>query len=1624
MAKALRSYEYSEYNKRKKCCKQSNGLSKFIVYRDIPVCSICFIFHNLGSILLSMKRFLCILFFFFSFASYSQSSNYWLQAAGSPTVDENLGIAKDNANNVITVGYFTNTITFPNNTKLTSASSGVTDVLIQKTDPLGQLIWAFKAGGAGSDRATAVACDGSGNIYITGYYYGSAQFGSFTLNSVNNTQDIFIAKLNSSGTFLWAKSAGGNLGEEPYAIDVDAQGNVIITGEFQGTATFGTQALTSMVNNSGAPSFDIFIAKYDNAGNFLWVRQGSAQYDDRGLDVGTDANGNIFVCGQFSDTVMFNQIHNNQIMNAIFIIKYSPSGQELWFVKAGASSSIAYGLAVDNNNDIYITGDYTGNLIFYGTPNNFLFGSFSNRIFLVKYNNNGTYLWGKEDASNSYVSSKDVALNANQEPCIYGEFDCRMDEYSIMAGGTGMFNSVGFHDLFITQYDKNGNRLWGRNFGGAYNDKSHGLVFTNNLTPYVCGSFGYMLFVNSIYNPFNVLTRTSIGDGWISSSNCDNDYGYYYGTKSAGFSDCFIMHGVDSTCAYYDYYFRSGAGCYKDFVGGCIDNGAYNCQDTLNLCGPNYILANPYSGTIGGVGPFYRYQWNTSDTMQHHYVTASSNYSCIMTTIDGCFTSEDTVYARVFPIPQPPTITDNFSININQPPQTNQIVVCDSTVTLTGGNLQGCTYQWSGPGIVSTSDSSCVVNQTGLYVFTLTDANGCSNINQVFVKFDKIDHVKPKTNMPDTLQTCEGLCVSYFIYDSISNPTAQQYSCFTSLADVITDSSFIHGFPYCEGSNLKLSICPKSTGWVNLNIKYIFNSKCGKDSAYFQKQVYIIVNPNPVITSNNLICPGDSAFFTITPLTNISYSLTLNTADPVWAIQHGGYGVTVYAIDTMTGCHNRIDVHTKPNPFVSTTPANGLICPGDSVKITCVYTGAVSWQWHGPSGIIPINASSIYDSVPGFYYCVATDNEGCILTSNTVEIKKYNTPYLVALPQTVVCAGQKITLQVMSNDTSLIQWMAPLSGSGTIRTVTQSGTYQCKVTVCGITTSCSITVTVFNPVAHITAHGPTVMCPGDSVLLTANSGMASYLWLPTNQMNDSIYAYASETYVVIATDDNGCQAKDSISVSYSPNAPPRPTTTNDSICKGSVAHLQASTTGNYSIEWYAQQYSGFVVNAGTGYTTPSLNQNTRYFVSVKDSVGCHSLRQPANVFIKLTSLMPPIEGDSLLCAIGDTLNLNTTVFVGATYNWTGPNNFTSSIVNPQIPSADISALGTYSLVITGSGCNSPVATHTITLLNLRTPSIIGALTICQGSSLVLQGYSLDSNVIYSWTGPNNFSYSGQTSIINSVDSLHAGTYYLQTNYGQCESSFDSLHINIISSPLVSLLSDTSICANLNDTLKIQTIPSYQTNILWNTPAGNYSNMNPLILTNLTSNNSGWYQTTVSSANGCKITDSIHVNIYDKPSIEIDTLCLEEQKILTVTSGYPFYIWNIGSDQNQINVDSLGVYSVTVKSDDGCITTDSINIYVVGCIYCNASGVFIPNVFTPNGDGNNDVLYVRGKGMLEFYFAVYNRWGEMVFETTDINKGWDGNYKGMPADPVVFDWYLRAKCNGKELEKKGNVTLVR
>jgi len=148
--------------------------------------------------------------------------------------------------------------------------------------------------------------------------------------------------------------------------------------------------------------------------------------------------------------------------------------------------------------------------------------------------------------------------------------------------------------------------------------------------------------------------------------------------------------------------------------------------------------------------------------------------------------------------------------------------------------------------------------------------------------------------------------------------------------------------------------------------------------------------------------------------------------------------------------------------------------------------------------------------------------------------------------------------------------------------------------------------------------------------------------------------------------------------------------------------------------------------------------------------------------------------------------------------------------------------------------------------------------------------------------------------------------------------------------------------------------------------------------------------------------------------------------LIVSNGTaPYSIeWSNLSDSDSIFNLSPGLYSFTITDDNLCQISGQV-VIIASQEDCISSNIFVPNIFSPNGDQINDILYVRGPAITSMRFLIYNRWGQKMFESNNVNTGWNGQYKGLPAELGVYNWMLEAQLlNGNEVKKSGNVTLVR
>jgi len=311
-------------------------------------------------------RTLLPLLLFLGTASLSQAQQRWLNHGGGAGNDEVHDMVRDDDGNLYITGYFSFGAQFGDQL-LTTAGS--TDVLVAKVNGnTGQFIWVKAFGGAGADAGISITTVHSGGIAVTGFFEGQAAFGSQQVTAVAGSQDIFVLRLDNDGNVLWVRSGGGPDSDIPYGIAADNDGNIVTTGSFKGAANFSGQAMTSVIDPIlEAPSYDIYILKYGPQGALQWGLQGAASYEDRGMAIATDLDGSIYVAGQFSDTITFNQTYNNGMFNAGFLMRLAPDGTEQWMTRFGATVCLPRSMKVDGAGRVYLTGDFLGNMAVFGS---------------------------------------------------------------------------------------------------------------------------------------------------------------------------------------------------------------------------------------------------------------------------------------------------------------------------------------------------------------------------------------------------------------------------------------------------------------------------------------------------------------------------------------------------------------------------------------------------------------------------------------------------------------------------------------------------------------------------------------------------------------------------------------------------------------------------------------------------------------------------------------------------------------------------------------------------------------------------------------------------------------------------------------------------------------------------------------------------------------------------------------------------------------------------------------------------------------------------------------------------------------------------------------------------------
>ena len=436
---------------------------------------------------------------------------------------------------------------FPGNasfgtTELTS--SGGIDIFVAKLDSDGNWLWAQKAGGTSDDGGYSIAIDSSGNSYVTGYFHSTASFGNITLTS-SGSYDIFVAKLDSNGNWLWAKKAGGTSDDYGYSITIDFSGNSYVTGYFYSTASFGTTTLTS----SG--DCDIFVAKMDSSGNWLGANQAGGTGEDYGFSIAIDSSGNSYVTGYFQGIAYFGTTTlTSSGGDDIFVATLNNGGNWQWAQKAGGTSpDYGYGIAIDSSGNSYVTGYFWGTASF-GTTT--LTSSGDIDIFIAKLDSSGNWLGAKQAGGTSNDYGYGIAIDSLGNSYVTGYFE------GTASFGTTTLTSNGGNDIFVAKLDSSGNWLWAHKAGGTSNDLGYGIDTDSSGNSYVTGYFKETASFG---------TTTLDSSGWfdIFVAKLDSN-GNWLGAKKAGGSDWDWGNGIatDSSGNSYVTGYFSGTASFGD----------------------------------------------------------------------------------------------------------------------------------------------------------------------------------------------------------------------------------------------------------------------------------------------------------------------------------------------------------------------------------------------------------------------------------------------------------------------------------------------------------------------------------------------------------------------------------------------------------------------------------------------------------------------------------------------------------------------------------------------------------------------------------------------------------------------------------------------------------------------------------------------------------------------------------------------------------------------------------------------------------------------------------------------------------------------------------------------------
>jgi len=887
------------------------------------------------------------------------------------------------------------------------------------------------------------------------------------------------------------------------------------------------------------------------------------------------------------------------------------------------------------------------------------------------------------------------------------------------------------------------------------------------------------------------------------------------------------------------------------------------------ISGPSIVCQNTSSNiySINAVSGATSYQWTvpTGATITAGNGTTSITVDYSATAVSGNITvsasnacgngSASTVAVTVNPIPATPVITANGPVEF-----------CEGGSVILSAPAGFASYLWSN----GMTTENITVSVSGTYSVQVSDAAGCASLasNQITVNVHML--IVPVITASGPTELCQGGSVT------------------------LSASAGYAAYLWNTGQTSQ-SITITTAGTFNVVVTDAFGC-----SSLPSADVVVNVHPTPatpIITANGPVnfCAGGS----------VVLSAPAGFASYLWSNGETTQNITVTSTGTFTvvvtdafGCSSlpsaAISVNVNPYPATPVITANGptTFCNGGSVTLTAT-AGFASYLWS--NGEV---TQSIVVTESGSYTVVVTDNIGCSSQPSapvSVTVLQPPTPTITANGPTMFCSGGSVVLSAPAGYASYL-W----SNGETTQTitVTVSGNYYVQVTDasgCISDPSNIIDVTVYSPAVPpvIVALGPTTLCDGESVVLSAPVGYATYAW-SNGQSTREIIVSTAGNYFVVVTDANGCSsaASNTITVTVVP-LPTADAGPNAAICTGSNFNITGASASNYSVLTWTSSGSGFFVNNG--------NLNATYVPSPGDiSVGSVMLTLSAtgtgpctmdaqsSMLLSFTAAPTAYAGVDFTICSGTNVTISTATaanYQSIAWSTSGTGTFLNgnTLTPTYIPSvADINS-GLVSLTLTAAPmapCTDPASDAMMIIIHEAPQVFAGTNTsICPPSQYTTLTATASNYTSLQWTTNGTGTFTDPTALVTvytpSASDISNGSVTLELTAfanSPCVSVSDNIVLILIEDPMADAGADLTICEGNSITLS-GTASGYQS-IFWTTSGtGNLINgntLNPTYIPSMADINSGWVTLTL-TANpqapcAASAIDAMQLNITRTPQI--------------------------------------------------------------------------------------------------------------------------------------------------------------